>query len=48
MWPQARHRAPKLETFLRNLEDCIRAALLRDLQGTLSGFDAQVLHAFGG
>jgi hypothetical protein len=44
---QAKHRAPKLETYLRTLDAPSRAALLRELQGTLRELYSHVLRAFG-
>ena len=46
-WLQARHRAPKLERYLRGLDNSTRAALLRELQGTLRDLYSDVLRAFG-
>ena len=44
---QARHRAPMLERYLRGLDDSTRAALLRELAGTLRDLYSDVLRAFG-
>ena len=44
---QAKHRAPKLESYLRGLDNGTRAALLRELQGTLRELYSHVLRAFG-
>jgi hypothetical protein len=44
---QARHRAPKLERYLRGFDDSTRAALLRELAGTLRDLYSDVLLAFG-
>jgi hypothetical protein len=44
---QAKHRAPKLESYLRGLDNGTRAALLRELQGTLRELYSHVLRVFG-
>ena len=44
---QAKHRATALEEFLRGLEERIREALLREMQGGLRALYAEVLLKFG-
>jgi len=44
---QARHRAPKLESYLRGLDSSTRAALLRELAGTLRDLYSDVLRKLG-
>ena len=44
---QAQHRAPTLQTYLRGLDGETRAALLRELKGTLGELYPQVLLVFG-
>jgi len=44
---QALHRAPKLETYLRTLENETRGSLLRDIKGMLGELYSQVLRVFG-
>jgi len=44
---QARHRAPKLEVFLRGLEDRTREVLLREMKGMLRELYAAMLRVFG-